>query len=138
MTTITDHDVMTQTEMRAALDDLTGRPARRLAGVLVVGDLVLIATLAIIHRRIDGRELLTIGVGGLLLGALALLSTIAFGDLARAAWLSFSGPGSANLDRQRHALRLLLRAQMLCGVVVGLGLVGLLLVFAMCSLRALG
>ena len=138
MTTITDHDVMIQTEMRAALDDLTGRPARWLAGVLVVTDLVLLATLAIVHRRIDGRELLTIGVSGLVLGALALLITVAFGDLARACWLSFSGPGLANLDRQRHALRLVLRAQMLFGAFVVLGLVGLLLVFAMCYLRALG
>jgi len=112
------------TNLRAALQDLLGLPARWIVAGLIGFDVAVLMMIVIADGRIDEQQLSFVGVGLLVFGGLALAAAVLLGDLAHVLWLRFTGPGYRDMERQRRAEHLARRALLLCGVCVVLVLIG--------------
>jgi hypothetical protein len=117
-------------ESRAVVHDLTGVTARRIAVGLLALDIGVPTMIVVVDRHLNGQQLLGIGVGILVFGALALAATIGLGDIARVMWLRFTGAGYNDLDRKRQAQHLARRCLVLLGVCTVLMVIGPPLVIA--------
>jgi hypothetical protein len=116
--------------LRAVINDLTGVPARWLAAGLLGLDLALLLTIIVVDHKVDAHDLRVVGVGVIVLGALALTMAMLLGDGGRAMWLQFAGTGFRDPERRRQARKLSLRAAVFALMVVLLLLFGLPLVTA--------
>jgi hypothetical protein len=114
----------TRSDLRAALDDLTGPLVRWLLVGLVVADLMLLVAIVVVDQRIEPGTLRTVGVGVPVVGGLALSMMGALGDGLRAARLRLQDGPVASEERLAQRRQLALRSMLLTLVWVVLLLVG--------------